>query len=42
MTLVIREANPKEIDSGFNLLREAAMWLKNNDIDYWQNWLDPP
>ena len=42
MTLKIREAFPYEIDIGFCLLREAAIWLKNNAIDYWQEWLSPP
>jgi ribosomal protein S18 acetylase RimI-like enzyme len=26
----------------FGLLREAALWLKEKNIDYWQNWLNPP
>jgi ribosomal protein S18 acetylase RimI-like enzyme len=26
----------------FSLLREAAVWLNNKGIDYWQNWLNPP
>jgi GNAT superfamily N-acetyltransferase len=26
----------------FGLLKSAAQWLHDRDIDYWQNWLDPP
>ena len=42
MILIIREAFPHEIDYGLNLLCEAAIWLRDNAIDYWQGWLDPP
>jgi ribosomal protein S18 acetylase RimI-like enzyme len=24
------------------LLKSAALWLRERDIDYWQNWLEPP
>jgi ribosomal protein S18 acetylase RimI-like enzyme len=40
--LKIRLAQPNEIKIGFQMLREAALWLKSKEIDYWQNWLDPP
>ncbi|MBN1648360.1 MAG: GNAT family N-acetyltransferase [Spirochaetales bacterium] len=25
----------------FAMLREAALWLREKNIDYWQNWFDP-
>ena len=42
MNLKIRKAAPQEIEKGLDLLRQAALWLKDNNIDYWQNWIDPP
>ena len=29
------------MDTALNLLKEAAQWLKNKNINYWQNWLKP-
>ena len=42
VTLKIRTAVPYEIEYGLVLLREAAEWLRDNAIDYWQGWHDPP
>ena len=42
MILRCRKAAPYEIGTGLSLLYEAAMWLRDNAIDYWQGWLDPP
>jgi len=36
-----RKAAVDEIGAALALLREAALWLKEKDIDYWQNWVDP-
>ena len=41
MIINLRKASPEEINKGLHLLREAAIWLKDNAIGYWQNWLDP-
>lgn len=41
MKLMIRKAKNQEIGIAFNLLKEAAEWLKDKNINYWQNWLDP-
>lgn len=42
MTLIHRIGKPNEIDAAFKLLKEAALWLKEKHIDYWQNWINPP
>jgi GNAT superfamily N-acetyltransferase len=40
-TIEIRLADKSEMYIGFSLLRDAALWLKEKDIDYWQNWMNP-
>lgn len=40
--LTIRLANLSEIDKAFMFLKDAAIWLKDKKIDYWQNWINPP
>lgn len=42
MKLYIESAQSEDFDIAFKLLREAAIWLKEKNIDYWQNWLEPP
>lgn len=42
MNLTIRSSKPNEINIVFDLLRKAAIWLKDKNIDYWQNWIKPP
>ncbi|MFW6237972.1 MAG: GNAT family N-acetyltransferase [Halanaerobiales bacterium] len=42
MCLTIRKAEKEEIDTAFSLLREAAEWLREEGIDYWQDWHQPP
>jgi GNAT superfamily N-acetyltransferase len=42
MDLSIRKAKISEIDIAFGLLKKAAEWLKEKQIDYWQDWLNPP
>lgn len=39
--LIIRLADKSEIDTALSLLKRAAQWLKDKDIDYWQNWINP-
>lgn len=41
MELTTRNAKSNEINIALNLLNKAALWLKNKNIDYWQNWLNP-
>lgn len=41
MQLIIRKAKNNEINIVFDLLKESAQWLKEKNIDYWQNWHDP-
>ena len=42
MDLKTRKARPDEINIAFDLLYKAALWLKDNAVDYWLEWLDPP
>lgn len=37
----IRKALVRELDIAFDLLKESAQWLKDKNIDYWQNWHNP-
>lgn len=32
---------PSEIDTVLVLLKEAATWLRDRGIDYWQEWHSP-
>ena len=41
MELLIRKANADEYNIALKLLREAALWLNERHIDYWQGWLNP-
>ena len=34
--------NEEKFDLVLNLLKDAAVWLRNKNIDYWQNWHNPP
>ena len=42
MNLYIRKCRPDELPAALGLLYQAAVWLRDKNIDYWQNWLDPP
>ena len=37
----IKIANKTEIDKAFSLLKDSALWLKDHNIYYWQNWINP-
>ena len=39
--LVIRPVTTGDRVVVFSLLKDAALWLRANGIDYWQSWLDP-
>ena len=41
MELMIESAGSDRITIALDLLYKAAVWLKDKNIDYWQNWLDP-
>ena len=40
--LELRVADVSDRGAVFGLLESAALWLRERDIDYWQNWLRPP
>ena len=40
--ITFREATPAEFDTVLGLLKEAALWLRERKIDYWQDWISPP
>ncbi len=37
----IQKASSNEINVVLSYLKEAALWLKSKNIDYWQNWIEP-
>ena len=39
--LEIRPATNNDRNVVLSLLKDAALWLQENCIDYWQTWLDP-
>jgi GNAT superfamily N-acetyltransferase len=39
--ITFRKARPDEMDKVLQLLKEAALWLREKKVDYWQNWIDP-
>lgn len=41
MQLVYRKAELTEIDTTFLILKEAAHWIKQRDLNYWQEWINP-
>ena len=41
MELIIKSGNLEEVNIALDLLYKAAIWLKDKNIDYWQNWLNP-
>ena len=41
MKIKIRKAKNQELSIAFDLLKEAAIWLKEKNINYWQNWFKP-
>jgi GNAT superfamily N-acetyltransferase len=38
----LRVADVSDRSAVFGLLKSAAAWLRERNIDYWQNWLEPP
>lgn len=40
--LYFRPARQDELALVLQLLKDAALWLQEKQIDYWQDWLDPP
>jgi GNAT superfamily N-acetyltransferase len=40
--LTFQIAEQHDMDAVLSLLKEAALWLREKGIDYWQNWQDPP
>ena len=42
MVTEIKEAKLEETDKAFELLKKAAEWLNKKNVDYWQDWINPP
>jgi len=42
MSFIHTLAKIDEEQIAFTLLKEAALWLKEKQIDYWQDWINPP
>jgi N-acetylglutamate synthase-like GNAT family acetyltransferase len=40
--IVFQEAGGEDINEIMRLLQEAALWLKTKNINYWQDWINPP
>ena len=40
--ITFRKARPGELEDVLGLLKSAAEWLRNRNIDHWQAWLAPP
>lgn len=40
--ITFRKAKTKEFDTVLTLLKEAALWLREKKVDYWQDWISPP
>lgn len=38
----IKGCKPEDINIALDLLKKAAMWLRDKKIDYWQDWHNPP
>ena len=39
--ITFREADSDELETVLLYLKEAAIWLAEKGINYWQNWIDP-
>lgn len=42
MQLRYKKVKMDEVDEVFLLLKESAEWLKDKEVDYWQDWHNPP
>ena len=42
MKFIFMQIDEKELNTVLGFLKEAAVWLRDKKIDYWQDWLDPP
>jgi N-acetylglutamate synthase-like GNAT family acetyltransferase len=40
--IVFTRAGGNDLAEILRLLKEAAIWLKMKDINYWKDWIDPP
>jgi N-acetylglutamate synthase-like GNAT family acetyltransferase len=39
---VIKKAKRDDLREILRLLKEAAIWLQNKNINYWHDWINPP
>jgi ribosomal protein S18 acetylase RimI-like enzyme len=40
--ITFRKAERNEFERVLSFLKEAALWLRDKGVDYWQDWIDPP
>jgi hypothetical protein len=40
--MYFRPARQDKLTLVLQLLKDAALWLQEKKIDYWQNWINPP
>ena len=40
--ITLRHARLEELETVLALLKEAAEWLREKDVNYWQDWHAPP
>ncbi len=41
MKLKVKEADPSESPTAFELFKKTALWLHKKEINYWQHWINP-
>jgi len=41
MEIVIKKANPNQVEVALEMLNSAAVWLKEKGSKQWEKWLDP-
>ncbi|HNT73817.1 MAG TPA: GNAT family N-acetyltransferase [Anaerolineae bacterium] len=42
MDIHFAQTHPDDLPTVLRFLKEAALWLRERGIDYWQDWIDPP
>jgi N-acetylglutamate synthase-like GNAT family acetyltransferase len=40
--IIFQRAGGKDLSEILRLLQEAALWLNKKNVNYWQDWINPP